>query len=115
MKQLTTRQACNELGIFRSVFFQSAKKIGISSDFVKDKNAYWSEEKINKIKEYRSNLYKRVSNEDKLLIIERFLTLNNNSVPECIKGTSVCVDYGAKIIGKYLKDKFIILESKINR
>ena len=115
MKLYSTKEAAHELGIYISNFKQSANKVCVKPEFYKNKSGYWSEESLNKVRDYKKSLTSRILDTDRLLIIERFLTLRDNRVIECIKGTSVSLDAGCKIIDKYLKDRYIIVESKINK
>lgn len=115
---ISTRAAAYEIGIYHSKFLHRSKVLKLEGKKL-DKSFYWTKEQIEKVEKYKPTKKSKIKgavkySPVKIMIIELFLSQNNNSYIEIAKMTNQNISLVNKTIDEFIKTKYIIVESKIN-
>lgn len=114
----STKSAASTLGYHYLKLLNRAEILSLKP-VIQHRTFYWTENQIQKIKDYSETRKQRHDSINKyqpenIRIIELFLSLNNNTVPEIQKLIPMTNGYISNVINYYLETKNVIVESKIN-
>lgn len=112
-----TKSAAERLGVHYLKMLKRCEYLNIEPE-KRNNIDYWSEEQIKQLafylpKKKRSDAINPYS-KDKIIIIDLFLKLKNNSVIEISKQTSFSLHFIHRTLDEFIKTKHIVVESKMN-
>ena len=118
MNLQSTKSAASKLGFHYLKVLNRAEILSLEP-VIQNRTFYWTEDQVRQIKVYSETRKQRKDSVSKfqpenIRIIELFLSLHNNAVPEIQKTINLPLNYISNVINYYLETKTVIVESKMN-
>lgn len=114
----STKSAAATLGYHYLKVLNRAEILSLKP-VIQHRTFYWTKDQIQEIKQYSETRKQHKDSVSKfqpenIKIIELFLSLKNNTVPEIQKSIPMTQGYISNVINYYLETKNVIVESKMN-